>query len=87
MTNLYFNNDDEPDNTKFQLADKMKQILDKENVSSIHIDFKSKEDYYNILNSMREFTENNIKVSGTSRENRCEVVLEEEEDLEDVKNK
>lgn len=47
------------------------------------IEFTEKEDYYNTLNKLREFTENNVRVSGTSRSNEMEIVLEKEEDMED----
>lgn len=57
--------------------------MDQENVNSIIIDFAEKEDYYNTLNKLRDFTENNVKVSGTSRSNEMEIVLEKEEDMED----
>lgn len=52
-------------------------------MNSIIIDFTEKEDYYNTLNKLREFTENNVRVSGTSRSNEMEIVLEKEEDMED----
>lgn len=52
-------------------------------MNSIIIDFTEKEDYYNTLNKLRDFTENNVRVSGTSRSNEMEIVLEKEEDMED----
>lgn len=52
-------------------------------MNSIIIEFTEKEDYYNTLNKLREFTENNVRVSGTSRSNEMEIVLEKEEDMED----
>ena len=81
MQSLWFDDSEEPDDYKFQFLEEMKEILKEEGVSAVTINFDNKEDYYNILNRSREFIENGIKVSYTSKGDVYDVILEEDEDL------
>ena len=83
MKGFYFDDSDEPDNYKFDFIKRTRELLREDGVESIVINFETKEDYYRLLKEMREFTENNVKVSYTSRIKEYEVVLEEEEDMEE----
>lgn len=83
MKGFYFDDSDEPDNYKFNFIHRTRELLDEEGINSIIIHFDTKEDYYKSLKELREFTENNIKISATSRVKEYEVVLEKEEDMEE----
>lgn len=83
MKSLYFDDSDEPDSYRFEFMEYMKSILKQEGVTGIILDFDSKQDWYKTMNAAREFAENGIKVSCTSRENNYDVVLEEAEDMEE----
>jgi hypothetical protein len=83
---LYFDDSDEPDDFKFDFIKDMSNILKKENVSSITIDFDNKEDYYRTVNELRELSDKNINVYATSKVNSYDIILEDEEDLEEAKN-
>ena len=82
MKSLYFNDSNEPDNFRFDFMNEMRKVLDEEGTQYVNIQFDTKEDYYRIINNLREFTENGIKVWGTTRDN-MEVILEDTEDLEE----
>ena len=75
---LYFNDDPEPDNFIGEFRNSVQEILDEEGAEYISIKFDDPQDYYNILNELHQFTENNIKVSCTSLTDEYEVILEEE---------
>ena len=83
MKSLYFDDSDEPDNYRFEFMKFMKSILKEEGVTGIILDFDSKQDWYNMMNYAREFADNGIKVSGTSREHNYDVVLEKDEAMEE----
>lgn len=83
MKGFYFDDSDEPDDYKFDFIARAKELLKEDNVDHILINFETKEDYYKVLKDLREFTENNIKISETSRVKEYEIVLENEEDMEE----
>ena len=88
INGLYFDDSDEPDDFFFNLSKDVEKRCKNQGVSFIKLNFDNPNDYYNALKEMERFTEENIKVSGTSREGQYEMIVEEEEDMdEDKKNK
>lgn len=82
MKGLYFDDSPEPDDFRFQFMKSVKEILKKEGVTYVELDFENKEDYYKVLNEAYRMVHDGFKVSFTSRENNYDIILEEEEDLE-----
>ena len=82
INGLYFDNTDEPDDFAYQLAKDLEKKYEGKNIEYVKLDFESKDDFYNALMSMKKFTEDNVKVSGTSREGHYEIVIEEDKLLD-----
>lgn len=49
----------------------------------ISFEYKDKKDFYDVLNALEKFSEDNIKVYGTSREGAMEVVVESTLDIDE----
>jgi hypothetical protein len=87
MNGLYFDDDNEPDDFGYRLNKDLEDIFKEKGVQFIKLDFDNKDDYYNALVSMQKFTNDNINVSGTSREGHYEIVVDSDdtEVLEEAK--
>lgn len=82
---LYFNNDPEPDDFFFNL---MKDIEDRcweKGIQYIKCDFESSNDFYNALSSLQKYADDNVSVSGTSREGHYEIIIDGEVDIDEAK--
>ena len=82
MESLYFDNNNEPDDWFYQFNKRMNEIYDKNGISYIKFDFDSANDFYNALESMRKVYDD-VKIYGTSREGKCEIIIENESDDDD----
>lgn len=80
---LYFDNSEEPDDFAYRLSQDLERILKEKDIQYIKFDFESKDDFFNILTKMKEFTNENVRVSGTSREGHYEIVVDENTDALD----
>ena len=52
-------------------------------IKYIHCEFESANDFYKALEDMKKYTNDNISISGTSRENRYEMIINEDSDMDD----
>ena len=50
----------------------------------IKCEFDSPDDYYHMLDVMTKFTRDNLSISGTSRQNHFEIVVNEDSDMDDT---
>ena len=85
MESLYFNNDNETDDWFYQFTKKMDEISDKENITHIKFEFDNEKDFYDALEKMRSYYDD-CQIFGTSREGKCEIVVENEISDDDKNN-
>ena len=78
MDSMYFDSSDEPDEFAFELKKEIEKIWDKKGVPYIKLCFDNKDDYYDALMALEKCTDDNVKISGTSKEGRYDVIIEEE---------
>lgn len=64
---MYFNEDNEPDDFRFNFTKRIEEILDKDGVDYIGIKCNNKIDFYNLM-SMLDKSNKNVTAYGTSRE-------------------
>ena len=83
INGLYFNPDDEVDDFEYRLSKDLERIYKEKGITYIKLDFDNKDDYYNTLVAMQKYANDNISVSGTSREGHYEVVIDNDENNED----
>lgn len=55
------------------------------NITFIKCDFESANDFYNALSSLQKYADDNISVSGTSREGHYEIIINDEVDIDEPK--
>lgn len=82
MDGLYFDDSMEPDDSIFDLKRAIENLAEKKEVSFIKLDFETKEDYYEAMNLLRNFNNEQIHVHSTSREDDLSVVVESDADLD-----
>lgn len=82
MDGLYFDDSMEPDDSIFAFKRSIEKIAEKEEVDFIKIDFETKEDYYEAMNLLRSFSNEQIHVHSTSREDDLSIVVESDADLD-----
>lgn len=91
MDGLYFDDSMEPDDSIFDLKRAIEKVAEQKEVSFIKIDFEKKEDYYEAMNLLRNFNNEQIHVHSTSRDDDLSVVIESDADLDtrekDTENK
>lgn len=80
MKSLYFDSSDEPDQFIFDFMTDINKKLESEGIECVQVQFTDKDDYYRIMNHAREFSENNFKVYGVSKDS-PEIIFEKEEDV------
>ena len=80
---LYFNSDDEPDEVYFEMIKDIEKRVTEEGKTFIKCDFESANDYYHMLDILKDYTDDNISIYGTSRENHYEIVINEDSDMDD----
>ena len=67
LKSLYFNEDNEPDDFRFNFMKRIEEILDKDGVDYIGIKCDNKIDFYNLM-SMLDKSNKHVTAYGTSRE-------------------
>lgn len=85
MDGLYFDDSMEPDDSIFDLKRSIEKIAEQKGVTFIKIDFETKEDYYEAMNNLRSFNNENIHVYSTSREDDLSIIVEPDADLDNQK--
>ena len=80
---LYFNNEDEPDEFYYNLMKELSKKYKKEGIKFIQCEFDSANDFYTALKELQNYTLDHVQVSGTSREGRYEIVINDDTDLDD----
>lgn len=80
---LYFDPSPEPNDFYFNLIKDIEKKYKKEGKIFIRCEFDDPNEYYNALYSMNKFSEDNIKIYGTSRENQYELIVNESNDMDD----
>ena len=80
---LYFNSEEEPNDFYYQLVQDLEQLFKEDGYTVIHCEFDSPESFYAGLEALEHYASEHIHVSGTSREGRYEVVINEEGDMDD----
>lgn len=82
---LNFDDSMEPDTFRFNYINAVKEVLNEEDVDYVDMEFQNVDEYYNILNSINDFNNENIKVSFVKRKKDFDTIEElEEEDLEET---
>lgn len=74
LDSLYFNEDKEPDNFRYNFREDIAAIMRQEGVEYIDIQCNNKTDFYSALRQMEEFTDLNVKAYGSSTENYTIVI-------------
>lgn len=82
MDGMYFDASNEPDDFFYQLNKDLEKIYDEKGIAYIKLNFDNKDDFYNALVQMQEFTSDNVRISGTSREGEYEIVLDKDIELD-----
>lgn len=77
---LYFNTDGEPDTFLVDFVKDINRVLKEEGQDVLAIEFDSKEDYYEVMNYVERFLDEDIRAYGTFRD-RPEVIFEREPDM------
>ena len=82
---FYFDNSEEPDDFAFKLSKDLERIFKEKGIEYVKFDFESKDDYFNAIMSLNKYVEDNVRVSGTSREGHYEIIVDENVDaLDDI---
>ena len=81
---LYFDSSDEPDSVYFDLLKDIEKKMTESGKTFIKCDFDNANDYYKMLDVLKKFTDDNVSVYGTSRENHYELVVNEDSDMDDT---
>ena len=85
INGLYFNNDEEPHDFYYNLMKELEEKYEKDkNITYIKCDFESEKDFYKALKDMEKYANDNISVSGTSREGHYELVINEDTNMDDL---
>lgn len=82
MKGQYFDDNNEPDDFGYLLYKDLEAICEHKGVSYIKLNVDNKDDYYNLLQTMENYTDENMIVSGTSREGFYEIIMEESIDTD-----
>ena len=80
---LYFNKDAEPADFYYNLMKDLEDKWEKKGYKFIKLTFDNPIDYYNALYAAKEFTRENVKAYGTSVEDKYEIVINEDSDMDD----
>ena len=77
---LYFDPSEEPADFYFQLMKDLKEINKKNGIQFVTCEFDNAHDFYEALKSMEKYADDNITISGTSKEGVYEMVINEDSD-------
>ena len=72
---LYFDNSIETDGFYYNLTQDLKKKAKKNHKIFINLEYGDKEEYYNALSSLTKYANDNISISGTSKEGTYEIVM------------
>ena len=81
INGLYFNDSREPDEYMYNFKQDISKIMKEDGVEYIEILADSKEQYYDILDKLADFNNNNITISGTSKNK--EIIIIENDDKDE----
>jgi hypothetical protein len=85
LKSFYFDDSPEPDRFYYDSVMELKKKAEAEGRHWIGITFDNPEDFYAALVSMEKFTNDNIQISGTSKEGSYDMVVSDAVDLDDEK--
>lgn len=80
---LYFDPSEEPDDFYFSLINDLKEKYKDKNIKFISCEFDNPHDFYEAMKDMEKYANDNISISGTSREGVYEMVINEDSDMDD----
>lgn len=82
---LSFDDSMEPDNFRFEFIKAIREVIKEEHLDSVDLIFDNPDEYYEFVNTIHKFNEDNIKIRCVQREKEYDkVITEEEEDLEET---
>lgn len=84
---LYFDSSDEPDSFYYELVKDLEKKFEGTNIRYIHAEYENPQDYYNALKAMEKYTNENVKMYGTSREGVYDFEIHEDIDMDEDKSK
>lgn len=89
MDGLYFDGSPEPDDFMWVFHNAVQEVAKNRGIQMITINFDSKEDYYNALDDLQGFTEENVAITTTSKESdtSISIIKEPTVDLDEKKVK
>lgn len=88
MDGLYFDGSPEPDDFIFDFRKAVLSVAEgNAGVHKLILNFSDKEDYYKAMNEMRNFCDERISITSTSREDDTTIIVENDVDLDEEKNK
>ncbi len=77
---LYFNTEGEPDSFLVNFIKDINRIIKEDGKDLLEIEFETKEDYYEVMNYVERFLDDDIRVFGTFRD-KPSVIFEREPDM------
>lgn len=83
INGMYFDDSDEESSFMYDLSKEIEKKYKDKGIEYINISCDNPKDYYKILNDIRHYNNDNIIVSGTSKEGSFDIVLQEEHDMDD----
>ena len=72
---MYFDNSIETDGFYYNLTQDLKKKAKKNHKIFINLEYGDKEEYYNALSALTKYANDNINISGTSKEGTYEIVM------------
>ena len=85
MDGLYFDGSPEPDDFMWIFHNAVKEVAENRGIKMITIDFDNKEDYYHALDDLQGFTDDRVRICGTSKANDTSIIIEPDMDLDEMK--
>ena len=85
MDGLYFDGSPEPDDFMWIFHNAVKEVAENRGIKMITIDFDHKEDYYHALDDLQGFTDDRVRICGTSKANDTSIIIEPDMDLDEKK--
>ena len=85
MDGLYFDGSPEPDDFMWIFHNAVKEVAENRGIKMITIDFDNKEDYYHALDDLQGFTDDRVRICGTSKANDTSIIIEPDRDLDEKK--
>lgn len=80
---LYFDDKNEPSDFYYELLKDLKKIYERTGKIMIGFNFEDPEAFYRTLYELDEYTDNHVKIYGTSKEGEMDIIIEEEIDIDE----